>query len=164
MKRKTQDNIVLNIFQKLYIMLLCLSLVVVITYIVFKICVPPPKIEESVDNGQAGLQSSSETVSNINQPEADITSKERKKLCYTFLLVASDKSGLLADVIMVVKYDTVNQDVGVVSIPRDTLVDPNDIASYPKINFEIQRKKCPFLKNSDINKMVENVKKLNPKL
>lgn len=57
----------------------------------------------------------------------------RKEGFYTFLLAASDVSGGNADTIMVVSYDTVNQKVGVVSIPRDTIVDRPD-QDIPKIN------------------------------
>lgn len=54
----------------------------------------------------------------------------RKEGFYTFLLAATDVQGGNTDTIMVVSYDTVNQTVGVVSIPRDTLVE----RKIPKIN------------------------------
>ena len=54
----------------------------------------------------------------------------RKEGFYTFLLTATDEGGGNTDTIMVAAYDTVNQTVGVVSIPRDTLVDRD----FPKIN------------------------------
>lgn len=134
MKRKNRSILFLSILKKLYILLVFLSVLIVMTYIIFKICVRPPQIEGPSSNTQDSLHTSSESASDISLPEIEASNTERKELCYTFLLVASDKSGLLADVIMVVKYDTVNQEVGVISIPRDTLVDPNDIAWFPKIN------------------------------
>lgn len=54
----------------------------------------------------------------------------RKDGFYTFLLAATDEGGGNTDTIMVVGYDTANQEMGVVSIPRDTLVD----RKIPKIN------------------------------
>ncbi|MCC8123787.1 MAG: LCP family protein [Oscillospiraceae bacterium] len=54
----------------------------------------------------------------------------RKPYTYTILLVASDQESGNADTIMVCTYDTVNQKVGLVSIPRDTMVD----RTTPKIN------------------------------
>ena len=54
----------------------------------------------------------------------------RKEGFYTFLLAATDEGGGNTDTIMVVGYDTQNQKMGVVSIPRDTLVD----RKLPKIN------------------------------
>ena len=69
----------------------------------------------------------------------EINHKTRKDDCFTFLLAASDQSSGNADVIMVATYDTVNQTVGVVSIPRDTLIDPSTIPSkFPKINSAYQ--------------------------
>ena len=47
----------------------------------------------------------------------------RKPYTYTFLLVAKDQVGSNADTMIVCMYDTVNQTVGMVSIPRDTLVE-----------------------------------------
>lgn len=134
MKRKNRGNLFLVILKKLYISLVFLSVVIIMSYIIFKICVRPPKIEEPSSNTQDSLYISSVPGSNISLPEIEAATIERENLCYTFLLVASDESKLLADVIMVIKYDTVSQEVGIISIPRDTLVDPNDIAWFPKIN------------------------------
>ena len=54
----------------------------------------------------------------------------RREGVYTFLLVATDEGGGNTDTIMVASFDTAAGTVGVVSIPRDTLVD----RSFPKIN------------------------------
>ena len=51
------------------------------------------------------------------------TGRQRKPYTYTFLLVAKDQVGSNADTMMVCMYDTVEQTVGLVSIPRDTLVE-----------------------------------------
>ncbi len=58
----------------------------------------------------------------------------RRADCYTFLLAASDQTSGNADVIIAVTWDTAAGRVGAVSIPRDTLVDPDHLANYPKIN------------------------------
>ncbi|MDD5938387.1 MAG: LCP family protein [Clostridiales bacterium] len=47
----------------------------------------------------------------------------RKEKTWTFLLAAEDQVSGSTDTIMVCTYDTVNQKIGLVSIPRDTLVD-----------------------------------------
>ena len=47
---------------------------------------------------------------------------QRKDATWTFLLCAEDQVSGSADTIMVCTYDTVNQKVGLVSVPRDTLV------------------------------------------
>ena len=47
---------------------------------------------------------------------------KRREGVYTIFLAATDKEGYRTDTMMVMCYDTVKQTVGVVSIPRDTLV------------------------------------------
>lgn len=49
-------------------------------------------------------------------------SGDRKEGVYTFLLVGTDKGDGNTDTIMVASYDTVNQDVAIMSIPRDTMI------------------------------------------
>lgn len=57
----------------------------------------------------------------------------RKEGTWTFLLAAEDQVSGSTDTIMVCTYDTVNQKIGLVSIPRDTLVDRKGW-KYHKIN------------------------------
>ena len=54
--------------------------------------------------------------------EMPALSGDRKKGVYTFLLVGTDLDDGNTDTIMVASYDTVNQDVDIMSIPRDTMV------------------------------------------
>lgn len=49
-------------------------------------------------------------------------SGERKEGVYTFLLVGTDKGDGNTDTIMVASYDTKNQNVSIMSIPRDTMI------------------------------------------
>lgn len=53
----------------------------------------------------------------------------RKEKCYTILLACSDATSGNADTIMVGMYDTINQQAGLVSVPRDTIT-----LLYRKIN------------------------------
>lgn len=48
---------------------------------------------------------------------------QRKDSTWTFLLAAEDQVSGNTDTIMVCTYDTVNQKIGLVSLPRDTVVD-----------------------------------------
>ena len=59
-------------------------------------------------------------------------SGNRKEGVYTFLLVGTDKDDGNTDTIMVVSYDTVNQAVNIMSIPRDTMI--NESWDIKKIN------------------------------
>lgn len=58
---------------------------------------------------------------------------QRKDSTWTFLLCAQDQVSGSTDTIMVCTYDTVNQKIGLVSIPRDTLVIRNGYR-YHRIN------------------------------
>ena len=58
---------------------------------------------------------------------------KRKEGVYNFLLLGSDKGGGNADTIIVASYDTKSQKVGVLSVPRDTMVD-RDWSRNGKIN------------------------------
>ena len=49
-------------------------------------------------------------------------SGDRKEGVYTFLLVGTDKGDGNTDTIMVASYDTENQNVSIMSIPRDTMI------------------------------------------
>ncbi len=57
--------------------------------------------------------------SNLKQP---INQSGRKDGYYTFLLLGADNDGSNTDTIMVVSYDVPNQDLSIMSIPRDTMV------------------------------------------
>lgn len=81
---------------------------------------PPPVAEISPAETQA--QAGENTV-HTPAPSSTQGVLERRRLCYTFLLVASDQASANADTIMVLTYDTAEQMAGLVSIPRDTLVD-----------------------------------------
>lgn len=59
-------------------------------------------------------------------------SGNRKEGVYTFLLVGTDKGDGNTDTIMVVSYDTVNQNINIMSIPRDTMI--NESWDIKKIN------------------------------
>lgn len=67
------------------------------------------------------------TADTVPDEEAPLLSPapvlERKEGVWTFLLCAEDQVSGNADTIMVCAYDTVNQKMGLVSVPRDTLVD-----------------------------------------
>lgn len=64
------------------------------------------------------------------EPAAEEAGRTRREGVFTFLLAATDVGGGNTDVIMVCAYDTAEQTVGLVSIPRDTLVE----RKLPKIN------------------------------
>ena len=70
---------------------------------------------------------------------------KRKEGVYNFLLLGSDKGGGNADTIIVASYDTKSQKVGVLSVPRDTMVD-RDWSRNGKINAALGA--CPLTTTS----------------
>ena len=116
----------------LYRTAVVLSALVVVLFCAYQALVHAP---EQAPPPTAEVPSRSPASDNPDTPEDESLRPTpeplmRKEGFYTFLLVATDEGGGNTDTIMVAAYDTKNQTVGVVSIPRDTLVD----RSIPKIN------------------------------
>ena len=100
---------------------------------------PPPSDDELYpDDGYGG-----------DMPEV---SGERKEGVYTFLLVGTDMDDGNTDTIMVASYDTVNQKISVMSIPRDTMI--NESWDIKKINSVYSRT------GNSINSLANRIKKL----
>lgn len=121
----------LGLGRLLYRILVLVSLIIVVLFCVYKLLVRPP--------AQAPVITDSHQVTTDNPDTKDVdeslvtpTPLIRKEQFYTFLLAASDDGNGNADTIMVLSYDVTNQKVGVVSIPRDTMVDTD--RKVPKIN------------------------------
>lgn len=79
-------------------------------------------------------------------------SGERKEGVYTFLLVGTDKDDGNTDTIMVASYDTVNQKISIMSIPRDTMI--NESWDIKKINSVYSRT------GNSIDSLANRIKKL----
>ena len=109
-----------------YRTLVALSAVIVVLFCAYQLGIKKPGVAETSPVSTARPQVSG----NPDTEEEESSGPERKPDTYTFLLAASDQVGGGADTIMVCMYDTVNQEVGLLSIPRDTLVDRD----FPKIN------------------------------
>ncbi len=84
--------------------------------------------------------------------ELPTVSGDRKEGVYTFLLVGTDMDDGNTDTIMVVSYDTVNQDINIMSIPRDTMI--NESWDIKKINSVYSRT------GSSIDSLANRVRKL----
>jgi len=107
----------------LYNALVVVSAIIVVCYVAYRIFVRPPAVQppDVPDSSQAGA---------FGQEQEDL---KRRDQVWTFLLMGTDDGNGNADTLMVATYDVKQQKVGVVSIPRDTIVD-RDWSRYPKIN------------------------------
>ncbi|WP_297209404.1 LCP family protein [uncultured Flavonifractor sp.] len=120
-----------------YCLLVTLSAVIVVTYAGLRIAARPP--EQAEEPAPPVLEGQSTPLpGESSQPEASQEpAMERKEFTYTFLLVASDQVSGNTDTMMVLTYDTVNQTAGLVSLPRDTMIDgvkQSDGSHFYKLN------------------------------
>lgn len=119
--KKSLLSLLAGVGMTVYKALVVLSAIIVLVYAGWRLTVRPPQVDAPVveEASQQGAQ----------VPEGP----ERRDLCYTFLLMGTDDGNGNADTLMVATYDVAQQRVGVVSIPRDTIVD-RTWSRYPKIN------------------------------
>ena len=116
--------------------LVVLSALIVAGYIGFSLMVKAPEQKQLPQAPQGGTQApvipgASAGSSGAAKPE-DPMALNRRKNVYTILLAATDKDGTRTDTMMVMCYDTEKQTVGVVSIPRDSLIDRGS-GHHPKL-------------------------------
>lgn len=120
----------------LYCMVVALSAVIVVTYAGVRIASRPPEIKDN--NLPAANNTPSDGQQTENSPAvSEDPGPQRKEYTYTFLLVASDQVSGNTDTMMVLTYDTVNQTAGLVSLPRDTMIDgvkASDGSHFYKLN------------------------------
>ena len=132
-KKRRKASGVRRLGRALYRTAVAVSVLIVVFFCGFKALVRPP---EQAAPPTASIPSRAPASDDPDTPEDESAATPtpvplvRKEGFYTFLLAATDVGGGNTDTIMVAAYDTAEQKVGVVSIPRDTLVD----RSFPKIN------------------------------
>ena len=103
-----------------------LSAIIVLVYAAYKLIVRPPAIPQPA---------AVSAVADVSLPEDEPPPEglARRDQVYTFLLVGVDNGNGNADTIMAACFDVPARRVGIVSIPRDTIVD-RAWSRYPKIN------------------------------
>ena len=112
-----------------YGILVVISALIVTLFCVYKLLAKEPEMaaEPTPEPAQPGTSA---------EPT---TGRQRKPYTYTFLLVAKDQVGSNADTMIVCTYDTVAQTVGMVSIPRDTLVESGKLNAVYQQGIEVLR-------------------------
>lgn len=116
----------------LYGILVALSAVIVGVYVIWNLTVKPPEIrqEPAPELGGASGEAPGKTDSEEGDP---VSGRARREGVYNFLLLGRDRESANTDTIIIVSYDTVEQTVGMISIPRDTAVN-RSWRNDPKIN------------------------------
>ena len=123
-KRKPARSPLRRLGRVLYCMLVVLSAVIVVTYAGVRIAArPPEQAEDPLPPAMEGQQNTPQPGESGQPAASQEPAMVRKEYTYTFLLVASDQVSGNTDTMMVLTYDTVNQTAGLVSLPRDTMID-----------------------------------------
>lgn len=120
----------------LYGILVVISAIIVGVYAAGHFFIKAPPIE-----GTDGDGSAAPVVDESTQEPQDPNALIRKKGVYNFLLLGKDVDSSNTDTLIVVSYDTENQKIGMVSIPRDTAV-TREWSKMPKINAAFHSKKA----------------------
>lgn len=108
-----------------YFVLVAISALIVGVYLAFQLFVKPPE-QTPVEQPPSPVVDSASSADTSTDPEELLPPEPeplvRRDQVYTFLLAATDAEGIRTDTMMVATFDVPNKKVGVVSIPRDTLV------------------------------------------
>jgi LCP family protein required for cell wall assembly len=110
--------------------LLCLLVVLAGAVVAYAIWEKPPEISDTVVKNTPVVAATSapentaisDTTPETEEPEPEDPAPTRRDGCYTFLLCAMDQVGANTDTIIVGRMDTNDGTLGLVNIPRDTLV------------------------------------------
>lgn len=148
----------------------CLAVFAIVVTVVLKMWIKPPEIpvqpspekkpaqttadpnEKPEDEEPAGPTDDELYPDDGYNGDMPTVSGNRKDGWYTFLLVGTDQDDGNTDTIMVVSYDTKNQDINIMSIPRDTMI--NEKWDIKKINSVYSRT------GSSIDSLANRVQKL----
>ena len=122
-RRRQGPGILARLGLGLYRAAVVISAIIVAVYIAYRVFVTPPSVQapDYPDSSQAGA---------FEQEQEGL---KRRDQVWTFLLMGTDDGNGNADTLMAASFDVKEGKVGVVSVPRDTIVD-RDWTRYPKIN------------------------------
>ncbi len=119
-QRKKKASPLRQLGREFYHFVVLLSAIIVGAYGVYKFSTRKPSTAE-MPPIPGGVVVTDDPSTDVD--ESQRAQLQRKDATWTFLLCAEDQVSGNTDTIMVCTYDTVNQKVGLVSIPRDTLID-----------------------------------------
>ncbi len=122
-RRRRRSSLLMRFLKGVYRVAVALSAMIVVGFLLWKFFVPAPPTPPAVSDLEENMSFMDELPEGL----------ARRDLCYTFLLMGTDDGNGNADSLMVATYDVKNQNVGVVSIPRDTIVE-RTWSNLPKIN------------------------------
>lgn len=134
-RRKKKKHPFRRAFWRFYTVLVVLSAVIVVGNGAWSLMVRPPSVAQPPDviQGDSGTPPKDEDGGGTVDSPPVVPTRVRKEQFYNILLVGCDDGHGNADTMMVMGYDVKNGKVGVVSVPRDTMID-RTWTSFPKLN------------------------------
>ena len=124
---RAKKNPLLTIGKVLYCILVAISAVIVVGYLAFTLFVPEPEIVQPDPAPEIPVVTPIIPENPGDEPDQPVEPTReplvRREGVYNVLLAGTDAEGYRTDTMMVFSYDTKTQRVGVVSVPRDTLID-----------------------------------------
>lgn len=123
-----------RLLKAFYILLMVLSALIVVTYCLWTYAIQPPTIEEPPAETAPAETGPAETAQGETAPIETGPVRERREQVYTCLIFGMDDGNGNTDTIMVATFDVPNQKIGLMSIPRDTVVRQDRSAAWNKIN------------------------------
>lgn len=138
-----KNPVVRRVLKILYIILVVIAVIIVGVYCFFKFGIKPPTVDDPVpptppvETSPGPEVSGSPAVTDDPGGTAAVTEppvSARRELVYTCLIFGIDYFSGSTDTIMVATFDVPNQKIGLVSIPRDTVVRRDKQAASNKVN------------------------------
>jgi LCP family protein required for cell wall assembly len=113
-----------RVFWTLYAIAVVISALIVAGYLIMTFFIKAPEQTKATTTPtQSTTNVQIAPVGDIEEVSTVQTGLVRREGVYNVLLAATDEDGYRTDTMMVLCYDIPNQTVGVVSVPRDTIVD-----------------------------------------
>ncbi len=146
---KKKKPLLLRVAIVLYACVVCVSALIVGAYAAFTLFIKPPEIP--ADSSQPASSQPNTPAVKPGRPDAsqagepEPIGRQRREGVYNVVLLGRDKESGNTDTIILVSYDTVQQKVGMTSIPRDTVV-KRDWSKNLKINYAYPAKGPETLK------------------
>lgn len=142
-----QDSIGMRVLKILYIVLFATSALIVLAYVFFTFGIRTPTVDDppvTTSPGQTIVDNVGEDKDKDKVEEPVVL--ERREQVYTCLIFGLDAGNGNTDTIMVATFDVPNKTIGLMSIPRDTVVSEEYSIAFNKVNGVYARDRVDGLK------------------
>lgn len=124
-----QDPVAMRVLKILYVIVFAVSALIVLGYVFFTFGIRTPTVDDPPVITNPG-----QTLDDDDNEDTDPIVLERREQVYTCLIFGLDDGNGNTDTIMVATFDVPNKKIGLLSIPRDTIISENYTVAFNKIN------------------------------